>query len=86
VEDLTRGSLYEWMFRHCGTRLVRAREYIEAAAVEPEMAGLLAIAPGAPLLIARRQSFDESGKPAEYSVLHFRSDRYRFQIEVSRKN
>lgn len=83
-EDLTRGSLYEWMFRHCGTSLVRAREYIEAAEAESEMARLLDVSAGSPLLIARRQSFDESGRPAEYSILHFRSDRYRFQLEVSR--
>jgi GntR family transcriptional regulator len=83
-EELTHGSLYEWMFRHCGTRLVRAREFIEAAEAEAEMAALLEVRAGAPLLIARRQSFDESGKPAEYSVLHFRSDRYRFQLEVTR--
>jgi GntR family transcriptional regulator len=85
VKDLTQGSLYEWMYHHCGARLIRAREYIEAAAAEPEMAGLLEVTAGAPILIARRQSFDESGKPAEYSVLHFRSDRYRFQLEVSRR-
>ncbi len=82
--ELTNGSLYEWMLSNCGTRLVRAHEYIEAAAAEPEMAALLDIAAGAPLLIARRQSFDESGKPAEYSVLHFRSDRYRFELKVTR--
>lgn len=85
VEELTQGSLYEWMHRNCGTRLVRAHEYIEAAAAEPEMAARLGISPGAPLLIARRQSFDESGKPAEYSVLHFRSDRYRFELKVTRE-
>ena len=84
-EELTQGSLYAWMFRHCGTRFIRAREYIEAAAAEPDLAALLEVSCGAPLLVARRQSFDESGKPAEYSVLHFRSDRYRFQLEVSHK-
>lgn len=84
-EELTQGSLYEWMLRRCGTRLVRAREFIEAAGADAEMASLLDVPTGAPLLIARRQSFDESGKPAEYSVLHFRSDRYRFQLEVTRK-
>lgn len=82
--ELAQGSLYEWMFHNCGTRLVRAREFIEAAGAEAETASLLDVPAGAPLLIARRQSFDESGKPAEYSVLHFRSDRYRFQLEVTR--
>ena len=85
AEELSQGSLYEWMFRHCGTRLVRAHQYIEAAAAEPEMAALLGIPSAAPLLIARRQSFDETGKPAEYSVLHFRSDRYRFELKVTRE-
>ncbi len=48
------------------------------------MASALEVPPQAPLLIVRRQSFDASGRPAEYAVLHFRADRYRFQLEVSR--
>jgi len=86
LDELTQGSLYKWMRDQCGASLVRARQYIEAAAVDRDLAALLETAADAPLLTARRQSFDESDKPAEYSVLHFRSDRYRFQIELSRSD
>lgn len=85
VEELTTGSLYTWLHRNCGITFDHAREYIEAAITDPAMAEALEVPAGAPLLIARRQSFDQSGKPAEYAVLHFRADRYRFQLEVSRE-
>lgn len=84
ADELSRGSLYEWLQRRCSIQIKRAREYIEAAIAGPEMAAALEVAPGSPLLIARRQSFDGSGQPAEYAILHFRADRYRFQIEVAR--
>lgn len=84
AEELNKGSLYEWLQRRCNIQIRRAREYIEAAIAAPEMAETLDVPPGSALLIARRQSFDGSGQPAEYAVLHFRADRYRFQLEVQR--
>ena len=85
AEELTTGSLYDWLHRNCGVTFGHAREYIEAAVADPTMAEALEVPAGAPLLVARRQSFDRTGKPAEFAVLHFRADRYRFQLEVSRE-
>lgn len=81
---LSEGSLYDWMKEHCGISIKRAHEYIEAAAANADMARALKIQKGAPILIARRTSFDAAGKPAEYVVLNFRADRYRFELEVAR--
>jgi GntR family transcriptional regulator len=81
--DLETGSLYEWLARHCTIRISSAMEYIEAAIVEPRMASELDVPPATAVLIARRISKDQIGRPVEYAVLHFRPDRYRFQIEVN---
>jgi GntR family transcriptional regulator len=81
IRTLNEGSLYEWLHREFGAKVVRASEYIEAAVVQAEMAGHLHVAPGAPVLIIRRSSFVEDPQPIEYVILYFRADRYRFQLE-----
>jgi GntR family transcriptional regulator len=83
-DDLTTGSLYGWLRENCSVTVGRAREFIEAASATGDHARTLNVAEGSPLLIARRQSFDEADKPVEYVVLSFRSDRYRFHLEVRR--
>jgi GntR family transcriptional regulator len=80
--DLETGSLYEWLARHCNVRISSAVEFIEAAIVDPRMAVELDLPPASAVLIARRASRDQIGRPVEYAVLHFRPDRYRFQIEM----
>jgi GntR family transcriptional regulator len=82
LEELSESSLYNWLATKCGIELRRAREYIEATVATDEKAKLLSVPRNFPLLVARRQSFDQHDKPAEYSVLHFRSDRYRFEIDL----
>jgi GntR family transcriptional regulator len=84
VEDLNRGSLYEWLNHNCGVSITRAREYIEAAVADRKMANALEVPVKSALLIARRQSFGVNAQPVEYAVLNFRADRYRFHIEVTR--
>lgn len=84
AEELETGSLYAWLKAHCGVTVQRAREYIEATATGKALAETLDVSRGFPLLVARRQSFDAQDKPAEFVILSFRSDRYRFQLEVRR--
>ncbi len=83
-EDLDRGSLYAWLLRHHGVRIVAAQEFIEAAVADADMARRLDVAPGAPLLVARRRSRAEDDSPIEYAVMHYRADRYRFSIDLAR--
>lgn len=78
---LNEGSLYEWLQREFGTKIIRASEYIEAAIIGNEMAAELRLTRGAPVLIIRRQSFGENNLPIEYVILYFRADRYRLQLE-----
>ncbi len=82
ASDLSSGSLYDWLASCCDVRMSGAQEYIEAANVDRDLARDLDVAPGTAILVARRVSWDQTGRPVEYAILSFRSDRYRFRIEV----
>jgi len=82
-EELDAGSLYEWVARFCGQEIAGARECIEAALADSAMARRLEVAPGSALLVARRRSHAEDGRPIEYAIMHYRPDRYRFIIELA---
>jgi GntR family transcriptional regulator len=80
-KELQEGSLYAWLEKFHDVRIAGAKEFIEAAIVDEETAAALGVAKGSAVLIVRRRSHQVDGSPVEYVVLHFRSDRYRFQLE-----
>jgi GntR family transcriptional regulator len=82
-EDLDSGSLYQWLSDRRGIKIAGATEFIEAAVADVSMARHLDIAPGAPVLVARRRSHAADGDPIEYAVMHYRADRYRFIIDLA---
>jgi GntR family transcriptional regulator len=84
IEELDAGSLYVWLERVCGVRIAMGDEYIEAEIASEELSEALNVEPCAPVLVTRRRSLDASGQVAEYVVLHYRSDRYRFHVEMVR--
>ncbi|MFE7119536.1 GntR family transcriptional regulator [Streptomyces sp. NPDC057654] len=77
-------SLYEWIERTTGTRISSGEEYIEGGVADAQLAQRLAVAKGAPILIARRRSLSATAVPLEYVVITYRADRYRFRIELTR--
>ncbi len=83
IEELDAGSLYRWLGSRCGIQIAGAKEFIEAAVADAAMSRWLEIAPGAPLLVARRRSHAADGSPIEYAVMHYRADRYRFSIDLA---
>jgi GntR family transcriptional regulator len=82
-DELDAGSLYAWLTRFCGQTIAGAKECIEAALADATMSRRLEVAPGSALLVARRRSHAEDGRPIEYAVMHYRADRYRFIIELA---
>lgn len=74
--DFTRNSLREALWQQFDIRLSRAEQTIHAIAAEEEMAELLAIEPGAPLLYIERVSYSDYDVPVEYLRLYHRGDRY----------
>ncbi len=82
-EDLDAGSLYHWLRGRCGIQIAGAKEFVEAAIADADMARRLDIPLGAPVLVARRRSHDADGAPIEYAIMHYRADRYRFSIDLA---
>jgi GntR family transcriptional regulator len=60
-----RGPLYGLFEAEFGTRMIRADEWLKAVAAQEEAAALLAIAPGAPLLLVDRVSYSYGDRPVE---------------------
>ncbi len=83
IEELNAGSLYQWLGGRCGIQIAGAKEFIEASVADATLSRSLNIAPGAPVLVARRRSHAADGAPIEYAVMHYRADRYRFSIDLT---
>jgi GntR family transcriptional regulator len=75
-------SLYDLLRNRYRVELDSAEETIEAVAAPEREADLLGIAPGSPVLLCSRQSFDAAGRPVEYVRAHYRGDRLRFRTRL----
>ena len=87
-EDLTDQSLYALLEQRYGVVLTHGRRGVEAAVASDDLAGALAIAPGAPLLVLRSTSYgstpDAGPRPIEVFVAYHRGDRSRFEVTLQR--
>lgn len=79
--DLTRGSLYAYL-KSRNIELNGAHQTLEAILADEEQAELLAVPPGAPLLLLERLSYDQDARPAEFVRAVYRGDRYQFYVEL----
>lgn len=77
------GSLYTLLERK-GVRMVEADETLEAIVADKELAELLDIKRGAPLLKASRLSWDCSSTLIEYVQAIYRADFYRYTVRLQR--
>jgi GntR family transcriptional regulator len=81
--DLESRSLYEVFEQEYGITVRRARQSLEPVSATEYEARLLQIEPGAPLMLERRLSFDQKGKPVEQGKDLYRGDRFRFVTEIA---
>ena len=65
-----------------GVRPVRALQRIRAVATPPAEAALLGVPPGSPALHTHRVTYLAGGAPVEFTVAHYRADRYDFIVEM----
>jgi GntR family transcriptional regulator len=82
--DLEDRSLYEQLESRCGISVYRSAYSVQAAAAEPELAGLLDIEPASPVLVGREVAYSKNGTPVLIGVSHYRGDAYRFQADLFR--
>jgi GntR family transcriptional regulator len=80
---LVGASLYAVMEAH-GCRPVRALQRLRADVATAELARLLDLVPGAPLLVAERRCFAEDGSAVEFTETTYCGERYDFVAELRR--
>jgi len=68
-----------------GVRLAEANQYISAIAAEPEMANILDVAPGAPLLEVTRVLLDIERRAVQYMQAVYRPDTFSYHIRMLRR-
>ncbi|HEY64554.1 MAG TPA: GntR family transcriptional regulator [Caldilineae bacterium] len=80
-EDLTR-SLYEILSKRFGVIPTRAQEEIEVGTCNPREAQILGIQPGDPVMLIRRRTLDQNGRPFEFVESVYRGDNYILSVEL----
>ncbi|MDD2695870.1 MAG: GntR family transcriptional regulator [Anaerolineales bacterium] len=80
-EDFTQQSLYQTLREKYNRHVRSAKRFMEAVAADELEAELLAVRPGAPLVLIESTAYLEDGTPIEYFKARHRGDRTRFQID-----
>jgi GntR family transcriptional regulator len=83
-EDFGR-PLYELLEAESGAVADRAHEEMEAVAADDRLAALLKVPKRTPLLMRRRVVSDPGGRPIEYAIVHYRSDRFTLTLDIRRE-
>ncbi len=84
LPDLNKvGSLYR-LLEQRGVDLVEAEEHLDAIAADVELAGLLKVPKGAPLLQLMRISWDRQHVPTEVVQAIYRANFYRYTVRLHR--
>ncbi|WJY93344.1 HTH-type transcriptional repressor DasR [Corynebacterium faecale] len=83
LENDVYNSVYSILDRVYNVPVTQAEQTVTAVAADEDTARLLDVSPGAPLLRILRQSLS-SGKPVEWCVSLYRTDRYSLKTMVTR--
>jgi len=82
TQDYTTRSLREMLEDRYQIRLTQAHQVIKAVAATKELAEVLEVAVGFPLLALERVSFSEAGMAMEFLQLYYRGDRYTLHADL----
>lgn len=74
-----RGPLYGLFESEFGTRMIRAAERLRASGAQPDIAALLNVAPGTPLLVVERVSYTYGERPVELRRGHCLTERHHYR-------
>lgn len=72
-------NLYQEAF---GTTVVKTDERLRAETAEPEIAKLLKLRPGSPVLTIRRTAIDIRGEPAEFRISTVNTEKHEYFAEL----
>lgn len=81
LDRLTTDSLYA-VIRSAGVQPYRARQRIGAVAADRDLARLLDVAVGAPLITVNRVMSDDTGRPIEVGEHHIAAERHSMEMTI----
>lgn len=84
--DLVNGSLYRALAENAGLVMAGGRRVVEAVTAEDELADLLEVEAGSPLLFVESVAWDESHSPVEFYRAWHRADRTKIEVQVLNHN
>lgn len=85
VDDLQRSSTYELIESKRKVFLTSAKQSIRAEGASREIAPLLGVPEGAPVLVLDRITFDAANNAVELGKVSYRHDRMEWTIELTRQ-
>lgn len=80
--DLENGSLYRVLEKERRLTVVGGRRVVEAVRAQDEVAKMLDVEPGAPILYVESISWDDDARPFECYRAWHRADRTKIQVQV----
>jgi GntR family transcriptional regulator len=83
TEDLETQHLWT-LFEKCGYKVKRAVQRLEAQEAGKELAALMKIKEGAPILFKERTVYAEDGTPVEFTFCYNRGDAYSLTVALER--
>lgn len=75
-------SLYEYLEKHKNIEIKRVVQRITATTTDKELSKLIQYNVGAPVLILKRQGFDNNGRLLEYTIGKYAAERYEYYFEI----
>jgi GntR family transcriptional regulator len=83
--DMTDRSLYDTIEELSDVKIERSAYTLRADACGQQLAELLRIAPGAPVLVGEELTYLTDGSPILAGTMSYRADAYRFQADLFRR-
>lgn len=84
VEDLKQQSIYAWLETKSNILVDRGRQVIRATAASEEVATLLDLYVGSPVLRVENTSTTADGTPIDFTEFYFLPDRYSLVVSLHR--
>lgn len=83
IDSATFGDLlYPFYEKQCGQCIASARETLTVGSADAEVARLLAIDPGKPIVVIERTALGYDRSPLEYRLSRAAADTFRYQIDI----
>ncbi len=86
VEDVERKTIYNILENKLGIKIGYGEQLIKAQVADENLAKLLGVKKGSPILKAERFTKNKEGDPVEFIILNYRADFYQFKVNLHRFN